>query len=470
MKAKQDKHIDLNQFPHKNGKICWKDSVGIVVEFFYNGERHEIKILERICKDYFKIRVDDVVIDKAHISKITGLTFSNMFYKPDYFYDVGDVVNDLLILKKCTVQRKTSKGNGIVNVKAYNIKCLKDEYEFIISESDLIDGHGCPVCASRIIVKGINDVATTNPDLTKFFVNEEDAYTHSRCSDADVIVQCPYCGLKKHMRIAELSRRGYVTCDRCSDGVSYPNKFARKLFDQLNNQYSEYEPEYSPDWAGLYRYDNYIRLLDGRKIIVEMDGGYHYIKYDNVICVNDNKKDELCAKYGIKMIRIDCNYVKMHERYDYVKNNVIQELSNYFDLSDVDWDKCNEAGLSNYLFDVVKYYEDNPKLGLEDVAKHFSISMGTMYSYLYMGEELGLCTYVRADSNRTKNSKPVAMYDVNNDLIGIFKSAKAIEEEFPEKDFRHRSIRKCIHEKKRYKGYMFKFATYEEYQNFDYKK
>ena len=45
-KAKQDKYIDLDQFPHdNNGKISWKDSVGIVVEFFYNGERHELEVL-----------------------------------------------------------------------------------------------------------------------------------------------------------------------------------------------------------------------------------------------------------------------------------------------------------------------------------------------------------------------------------------------------------------------------------------
>lgn len=93
MKAKQDKYIDLNQFVHKNGKISWDDSIGIVAEFFYNGERHEVEILEKIKKDYFKIRVDDVVLEKAHRDKIKKLMFSKLFYKPNYFYDVGDTVN-----------------------------------------------------------------------------------------------------------------------------------------------------------------------------------------------------------------------------------------------------------------------------------------------------------------------------------------------------------------------------------------
>ena len=35
MKVKQDKYIDLNQFAcNKNGHISWKDSVGVVAEFF----------------------------------------------------------------------------------------------------------------------------------------------------------------------------------------------------------------------------------------------------------------------------------------------------------------------------------------------------------------------------------------------------------------------------------------------------
>ena len=34
--VKTNKYIDLNQFPRdKNGNISWKDSVGVVVDFYY---------------------------------------------------------------------------------------------------------------------------------------------------------------------------------------------------------------------------------------------------------------------------------------------------------------------------------------------------------------------------------------------------------------------------------------------------
>lgn len=468
MKAKQDKYIDLTQFPHNDkGQISWKNSVGTVAEFFYNGERHELEILDRINKDYLEIRVDDVVIDKAHTSKITGLMFDNVFYKPDYFYKIGDVVNGLLIVAQTSIKRKTTKGTGKVNAKAYNVKCTKDGYEFVNEEWNLKNGHGCPVCSSKIVVKGINDIATTDPNLIALFSNVKDAYKYTRSSMECILVKCPYCGFEKKMTISELTNCGYVTCDKCSDGISYPNKFAHELFNQINSQYEEYQFEYSPDWAGRYRYDNYIKLSDGTKFIVEMDGGFHYLNRNKELHVHDAEKDALCKEHGIKVIRIDCNYIKTHRRYEHVKQNIINGLSDYFDLSCVDWDKCNDAGISNFLFEVIEYYNNNQKLGLDDIAKHFGISTATMYSYMYIGEDLGLCTYVRADSNRIKNSKPVSMFDVDGGLIGIFKSAKRIEEAFPEKNFKHRSIRESIHKGVPYKGYVFKFATFEEYQAFD---
>lgn len=462
MKAKQDKYIDLNQFVYnKQGKISWKDCVGLTVEFFYNDKRHEIKILERVKKDYLKIILDDTVIEKVHTTKITNLTFDKLLYEPNYYYNIGDIIDEKLeVLKQYHIQRKTTK------TKVYLCRCLNDGYEFTIAEFDLRNGHGCPVCANHIIVKGVNDIGTTDPELTKLFVDENDAYCHSRGSDARVEVICPYCGTKKIMRIAELSKYGYVTCERCSDGVSYPNKFAHELFRQLSKQYKDYQSEYRPIWAGKLRYDNYVELLDGNKIIVEMDGGYHYAKNYDYLTKNDSYKDELAKKHEIKIIRINCNYLKVGQRYDMVKTNLSEALKDIFDLSDVNWDKCNEIGISNKLIEVINYYKNNPKLALFEIARDCKISMPTLYEYLYTGEELGLCTYIRNDPNRIKNSKPIAMYDLQMNLIGIYKSGKQISELFTELDLKHRQIRNCANNNKTYKNYIFRFATYEEYQRY----
>lgn len=322
MKAKQNKYIDLNQFVHKNGKISWKDSVGIVAEFFYNGERHELEILEQVSKDYFKIRVDDIILENEHRDKIKKLMFSKLFYKPDYFYNVGDIINGLKIIEQCKTEKKSPRGIGIVNVKAYKVKCVKDGYEFVSDEWNLRNGHGCPVCSQKSTIIGFNDVASTNPELKMFFANPDDMYKYPRTSKAKVEVVCPNCKTRKYMIVDELVKRGYVTCDKCSDNISYPNKFAHELFSQLIKQYSYYEYEYSPDWANNYLYDNYIELINGDKIIVEMDGAFHYNDCNRDIKNirhNDLEKDILCKSHNITMIRIDCNYKRIQQRFSYIK-------------------------------------------------------------------------------------------------------------------------------------------------------
>ena len=343
-------------------------------------------------------------------------------------------------------------------------KCLIDDYEFQTSEYDLKSGHGCPVCANHVIIKGINDIATTSPELVCFFKNIEDAYTHSENSSEKVKVVCPFCMSEKYMYISELNKYGRVTCDKCCDGISYPNKFAHELFSQLSNQYIKYDYEFSPEWAGKLRYDNHIILLDGKELLIEMDGAFHYLKSNSYVINNDELKNNLADSHNMKMIRINCNYDKTGNRFNYIKNNIIESLSDYFDLSLVDWDKCNSIGISNYLFEVIDYYNKNTKIDLHTISDHFKISMETLYNYLYVGENLGICKYIRNDPNRIKNSKPVAMYDLNNNLIGIFKSAKIIEETFPEFNFNHRCIRKSITDGKIYKNHIFSFVTYKDYQ------
>lgn len=463
MKAKQDKYIDLMQFPHNGkGQISWKDSVGTVAEFFYNGERHELEILEKIRADYFKIRVDDIVIDKSHTSKITGLMFEKMFYKPNYDYDIGEIVNGLII----TEHLRVLCGDGKGKEKAYGVKCAKDGYEFTTIESSLRNGHGCPVCAGKITVTGINDFATIYPELVYLFVDENDAHKYPVNSKVKTKVRCPRCGFEKYMQISEVARCGYVTCDKCSDNVSYPNKFAHELFEQLSDQYLYYEYEYSPDWAGNYHYDNYIEFANGIKVVVEMDGQFHYDERFDAVN-NDVEKDKLCHEHDIVMIRVDCNYYHTDCRFNHIKSNVIQKLYGYFDLSCVNWEKCDESGMSSIVYDIAEFYTSHPKWGLDDIARRFKIGRTTIYSYMHMAEKLGLCTYVRADSNRKKDSRPVAMYSMNGTLIGIFKSAKVIAESFPEKEFNYYSMSRYVRKEKPYKGYIFKYVLYEEYLAFD---
>ena len=465
MSKKTDKFIDLKQLPmDKNRHILWTKSIGKTIDFYYYNERHTIKILNygNPDKDYIEISVDNMPSKIVNTQKIRNLQFDDLFTKPDYLYDVGEIVNGSIILEQLYIKENNGKG---CKKKHYKCRCLVDGYEYICRESELKKGRKCPKCVGKVLIVGYNDLATTDPDVIKFLLDKEDGYKYTRCSHKYVWVVCPICGHKKHMRVEELILKG-LSCPKCSDGLSYPNKFAYNVFEQLNGQYAEYCSEYSPDWLGQMRYDNYILFKDGRRLIVEMDGGFHRNEYGKRAAQNDTIKDNLAIEHGIKIIRIDCFYSKITERFNIVKNGLINALKEYFDLSNVDWISAHESGISNRLIEVVKYYEEYPFMTNQQIAEHFHVNVVTIRHYLIVGEELKLCKYIRHDPDRNKTSIPLMLCDSNGNMIGVFISARQMAEKMSDKNFNRTSISECARLGKPYKGYIVKQITWEEYEQY----
>lgn len=460
-----NKQIDFNQFPlNKNGHIIWKESIGLTVDFFYYGEKHTIKILDcgKPDKDYVEISVDGMASKIVNTYKVRNLAFDSLFYKPDYFYNVGDIVNGIMILEQLHIQKSNGKG---YKTKHYKCRCLIDGYEYVVAEKELKNGRKCPKCVGKTLIVGYNDLASTDPDIIKFLSNKEDGRKYTRCSHKQVWVICPYCGHQKQMRVEELVLKG-LSCPKCSDGLSYPNKFAYNVFQQIKEQYAEYQSEYSPDWLGQMRYDNYVVLKNGQKIIIEMDGGFHYNDYGKRSAQNDIVKDTLARAHGMQIVRINCFYGKITERFELVKNGFINNLKQYFDLSNVDWKLAHEYGLSNRLIEVVNYYNEHPFATNQQIADYFHINVVTVWHYLIVGEEIGLCIYVRHDPNRYKTSMPLTLYDPNGNFLGSFISARHMAEKMIDKGFCRGSIGECARLGKPYKGYIIKQITWEEYEQY----
>lgn len=467
MNKKIDKYIDLNQFPHnKNGCISWKDSVGMTIDFFYFGEKHIMNIIDYGNPDnlHITIRIDDMPSEIVYPGKIKNLLFDHLFVPHDYFYDIGKVVNGLIIIEQCFKKNKDIECvSGFSNRNAYKVKCVKDGYEYIVLESSLKNGHGCPVCSGNIVVKGVNDLATTDLNIVQYLCNKEDAYKYSRGSGKYVWVQCVHCGYKKQIKVNDLTKLGYFGCPKCSDGLSYCNKFAHELFTQLKNQYLFYDLEYSPKWAGKLKYDNYIELHNGVKIFVEMDGHLHYRNDEKYKTKYDELKNKLAADHNIEMIRVDCNYPNSTNRYRYVKENVIKAISAFFDLSCIDWDKCNKSGLSNKLIEVVEFYKQHEYMTIKHIADTFGYGISTIRKYVEIGNDLGLCNYVKFDPKRNQNTIRLAVYDLDKNFVGAFLSAEEFSENFKDKGIKKSSVITHSRTGKPYKGYVIKRITWNEY-------
>ena len=220
-------------------------------------------------------------------------------------------------------------------------------------------------------------------------------YEITRGSNRKVEWICPYCGTHKIMSPKQLITYG-LACSKCSDGISYPNRFIVSLLSQLDIDI--FMPEWSPEWIGRYRYDVYF-IYNEKEYIIEMDGGlgHGYIDFrtgeqDKDGLSRDIIKEELARLHDVTLIRIDCNYKHMSRRFNYIKQSILNsELDNILDLSSVDWDKCNNDATKSLHMEAAKQYDDG--FSIREISNNLNISYNTIYSWLKRLSKEGLCSY-----------------------------------------------------------------------------
>lgn len=284
---------------------------------------------------------------------------------------------------------------------------------------------GCPFCTNKAVLIGYNDMWTTKPDIAKLLKNPEDGYKYTKSSHSYTYFICPKCGESLYLKINDVCNRG-VCCNVCSDGISYPNKFARMFFKQL--PVKNYDYEYHPDWACSYFYDNYFEY-NNMKYIVEMDGGLHYREgfcFDKTLEERqniDNIKDNLAINNNINIIRIDC---KKSDR-DYIKNNILlSELNNIFDLSNIDWNLCDNIAQSSFVKRACDLYSSGMK-NFKDIANILGVDRTTVHRYIKNGTMLGWCNYdpdlARKESGYSRAISIILINDDGN-IIYQFKSIR----------------------------------------------
>lgn len=395
------KTVFLEYLPRKGKLINWKESIGYKVHFIYEDIEDDLKIVEYIKENQtlkllyknneYKIKTGNFAL--CELGRIVNR------YTNKYKISIGDIFKnekrDINITNKNTELRNDKiqklykyKCNkcGFDCGKHWSIKnkCYKDE--LWVTESNIFKGDGCSCCSNQIVVRGINDIATANPKLVKYFVNIEDCYTHTYASNKKVVVKCPNCDSEKEMSINKLSLYGF-SCNKCSDGISYPNKYMYNLLEQLD---IEFKTEYSPIWCKYKinninkkgRYDFYI---PSKQLIIEMDGAFHYINNisgqtnEELKCI-DNIKAELAIAHGIDIIRINCNYRDVSIRLAYIKESILNsKLNNIFDLSNIDWKNIDNYCKRSKIIQFSKLIELN--YSKIDIMNKLNICQTTYYNY-----------------------------------------------------------------------------------------
>ena len=155
----------------------------------------------------------------------------------------------------------------------------KNHPDYQVIPRDFVNGHMCPLCSNRKVIKHINSLAVTNPELMQYFVNINDAYNYTAKSSKECLVKCPICGTTKIMRIYNLTNYGFV-CPVCSDGFSYPEKFMYQVLLQIQNvrkfdikQHHKFEWSKSvfPNIIGDKIYD-FVIFYNHTTVIIEVHG------------------------------------------------------------------------------------------------------------------------------------------------------------------------------------------------------
>ena len=407
------KKIFTNNLPKwecgiNKGKIKWSDTVGYDLKFIYNDLIDYISIIDvykenniTYLKVKFKERVKCISLPSllnCCLGNIIGVNTKD--FKLQIGQNIKDSKRDFIIIDR-EYRSKVKTNNSIQNWKWYKYHCNKCGAELWMEERNLLKGNKCSCCTNQIIVKGINDVATTHPNLVKYFVNTEDGYRYSFGSGKKVLMKCNQCNYEKEITIKDLHQQGF-NCPICEDGVSYPEKIMCNILIQLDVKFKK---EYSSEWSNGKRYDFYF-IYNNNKYIIETHGKQHY-KESFSRCggrtlkeeqENDKNKYELAVKNGIKpenYIVIDCRYSDL----DFIKNNIINSrLNKIFNLSKVDWIKIGKDSEKSLIKEVCDYWHlhndiNNENLQICYLSKIFNCARNTIRLYLKRGFKLGWCNY-----------------------------------------------------------------------------
>lgn len=375
----------------------------------------------------------------------------------EFLYNVEDKIDSRIITKRF-------KENGVLY---YEYKCSIDNNVETISEHNLKIGHKCNVCTNQKVLKGINDIATTDPNSIELFKNIEDCYTHCRGSTDKVIMVCPNCGNEKLRQIDLYFRYKSLACV-CDDKISYGEKMIFSMLTQLNIDFEYHKRDFV--WLKPFKkeYDFYIPSLN---CVIEAHGKQHYKESARGRSLkeeieNDELKERLAKENEIQhYIIIDCRQSDL----DFIKSSIIahKELNNIVDIKSINWIKCYEFSSSTRVKEACELWNNGIHSTVE-IAKIMKLSKSTIQKYLNRGVDLNWCDYnaqnVKIENGNTniikateKTKKKVLCTNINYEFESVSDASRNSLQILGINISRKNISYICNGKIDNYKGFKFKF-------------
>ena len=262
-------------------------------------------------------------------------------------------------------------------------------------------GIGCGICDGRIVVEGINDLASKCPKLAKEWhptKNGDLKPTQVSLKSGKRVWWLCECGHEWETQISNRTNSNN-NCPNCGDGISYPEKLMALVLKKLGVEFTR---QLCYD-NGKYKYDFYI---DSWKVIYETHGiqhyeGWSYNKEDLLRQETTDKNKRYNAIHSLRIRNedyheIDCRYSTL----EWCRPNIEKVLSKYIDISiltDEDWKEFDIQAQKSLKVEACLYWKEqkeiNKDLNTIIMAEIFNVDRHTILKWLTWGNDSGLCIY-----------------------------------------------------------------------------
>ena len=185
-------------------------------------------------------------------------------------------------------------------------------------------GSGCGICSHNVLVKGVNDLKTTHPEIAKEWDYEKNKEKPDEVMAGSNIKKYWFICPKGHSyKTTVLGRKRGTDCPQCNieKHTSFPE---RAIFYYMKKYIDEVKDSYHNNIIGRKEIDIYLPKYN---FGIEYDGKAWHRDYNR-----DIEKDEVCFKNGIELLR-----VREYGCYEYDSDSIKTYVTAY------DMDELNNA-------------------------------------------------------------------------------------------------------------------------------
>ena len=374
-----------------------KNRVG---EIGYNNQGEKIIIIRYGGAKDIDVQFEDgiIVYNRSYSNFIKGKVKHPIRYEESFAYhievELGLNLDDIWNWDKNEVNPYEIYKQSNKKVWLY---CLEHDYHNYNREGNKIgyqitcnhfyNNRRCSYCH-----KGISEIhwkdslAYNYPKIAEMIAIKENNLTFDdcykiACTSGNYYCKCLDCGsiTDKKIRLGNIIFQGF-SCKICSDGISISEKFMANILKQLDEDFITQLNKSDFKWCENFRYDFYLPRYN---MIIEIHGEQHYIENitNNWKTLEQEQMNDLfkykCAKNHVdNYIIIDCRYSTL----EWIRENIIKELGNHFNLSNINWEKVWEKSQKSKCIETWELYDNG--YSVKDIAIELNLCETCVRNYI----------------------------------------------------------------------------------------